>query len=630
MAAHNAWAQTQDLGDGFKDHGPVADVAESRGMVCTEDGDGNSVVLVWLFDHRYAYALAVIDAQTGEIEEIPRPIENDCPFSSLLASNGRYYTYFGGHFIEFDPRRREFTFVREGPSRAAMSMTEDDSGTVWAAIYPNSDVVSYSPRTGQYRHYGPVYDHPSRQYPRSMAADDHGWVYIGIGLAAGQIIILNPESGQASPVVPAEKVVGKGGVQVYRDLNGRVYGYTPWPDTGRQWYEFYGGQVRKLDEEPDINPKPIVTGSQGLRHRQLPNGERVVKLDLVEGRLIVENPETEETRQLHFNIAGEGGASMGLAAVPGGTLAGGTYIPHRFFSYNPHTDEWTRRACYRQWNTIAGTDDRVYVGTYTEGVLLEWDPAEEWVPTERDNPHSNPRYLAQTRAHPDVGRPYVILAHPDGRHIIMGGSPGYGYTGGGLVFYDREADTAAIVTHEDLILWHSTSALVALPDGRLVGGTTRQPALGGVRKAEVAELYILDMETKQIEWHEPLLEAADRYTDMIVGPDGSVFGVLDRTRLFVFDPVERTILHETDLEETFGPTVFQQGPRVFVQVPDGRIFVLFVSGIAQLDPQTYELTMLAEAPDNLGNGGAYLDGRLYFSGGAHGAHLYSWPIPPAE
>ncbi|MFP3904470.1 MAG: hypothetical protein ACLFWB_09555, partial [Armatimonadota bacterium] len=160
LAAAPVYSQTTDLGDGFKDHGPFSTAAQSRGMVCTEDGDGRSVVLVWLFDHRYSYALGVIDAETGEIEEIPRPIDRDCPFASLLAENGRYYTYFGGHFMEFDPQKREFTAVKKGPESAnrARSMTEDDNGVIWAGLSNNADVVSYDPRTGELREYGPVYE----------------------------------------------------------------------------------------------------------------------------------------------------------------------------------------------------------------------------------------------------------------------------------------------------------------------------------------------------------------------------------------------------------------------------------------------------------------------------------------
>ncbi|MFO7948639.1 MAG: hypothetical protein R6V19_17690 [Armatimonadota bacterium] len=632
MIAMPLQAEPEDLGNGFKDHGPLSTVATSRGMVCTEDGDGRAVVLVWLFDHRYAYALGVIDAETGEIEEIPRPIERDCPFSSLLSSEGLYYTYFGGHFMEFDPQQREFTVVQKGPEGAnrARSMTEDDNGVIWAALSNNSDVVSYDPRTGEFREYGSVYEHPSRQFPQSIAADDAGWVYVGIDMAAGQIIMLNAETGETRPVVPRDEVVSKGrySVHVYPDVNGRVYGYVTGSDEDRQWYEIYDGQSRKLDDKPDIDQKSIITGSQGLKHRELPNGERVKKLDLIEGRLVVENPETDETREMQFELNAEGGAGMGLAATPDGRLIGGTYIPHRFFAYDPGTNEWDRHGCYTQWNTLTVSDNFVYIGTYPRGVLLEWDLEREWVKTVKDNPDSNPRCVAEAKK--DVQRPYAVLAHPDDRHVIMGGMPDYGHTGGGLVFYDRQNETADLLTHEELIPWHFTMTMVALADGKIIGGTATRPANGGVKKAEgPAELYVLDVDSRTIDWHAPLIDGIDSYDDMIVGPEGKVFGTADRGLFFVFDPVERTIVHQADLREEFGSTVFQQGPRIFVQIPDGRIFILFRSGIAELDPNTYEVTMVAEAPGGLGNGGAYVDGRLYF-GGSHGAHLWSWEVPPAQ
>ncbi|MFP3904431.1 MAG: hypothetical protein ACLFWB_09360, partial [Armatimonadota bacterium] len=226
---------------------------------------------------------------------------------------------------------------------------------------------------------------------------------------------------------------------------------------------------------------------------------------------------------------------------------------------------------------------------------------------------------------------YTVLAHPDERHVIMGGMPDYGYAGGGLVFYDRQTETAELLTHEDLIPWHFTMCLAALPDGTVLGGTSTRPANGGVKKAENdAELYILEMDSREIIWHEELLEGVERYDDLIVGPDGKVFGTAEGGIFFVFDPAQRAVIYQHDLREEFGQTVYQQGPQIFVPTPDGRIFVLFRSGVAQLHPRTYDVTMVAEAPNRLGNGGAYVDGRLYFGGGSHGAHLYSWEVPPLE
>jgi hypothetical protein len=55
-------------------------------------------------------------------------------------------------------------------------------------------------------------------------------------------------------------------------------------------------------------------------------------------------------------------------------------------------------------------------------------------------------------------------------------------------------------------------------------------------------------------------------------------------------------MNEEDTKAAFGLTCSQQGPRVFVIGCGGTIYVLFVKGIARLDPATFNLTLLAESP----------------------------------
>ena len=44
----------------------------------------------------------------------------------------------------------------------------------------------------------------------------------------------------------------------------------------------------------------------------------------------------------------------------------------------------------------------------------------------------------------------------------------------------------------------------------------------------------------------------------------------------------------------------------------------------QIDPDTYELQMIAESPVPIGPGGDVFDGRIYFGSGSH---LYSYELP---
>ncbi|MCD6361973.1 MAG: hypothetical protein J7M38_14040 [Armatimonadetes bacterium] len=430
IACDVARAESEDLGNGFMHHGVATPVSNHRGTVATVDGEGRNVVLVWLYDHRGGYALLMIDAQTGEAEQFATPYNwhGDGPFASILSSRNRYYTHFGSHFSEFDPVKRAFTFHHETAPQMAMSMTEDDNGVIWSATYPQSGLVSYDPETGEFNDYGHLYKQNWREYPRSIAADDAGWIYFGVGNTRGQIIVFDPNTREARPLAPEdERKQGAG--YVYRATDGKVYGQVT-HSKSEPWYQLYRGRATKLDEPPAVARKPIIAGSQGLFHRSFPDGAKLNSVDLVNRVLTVTDAGAEQPRTVSFDYTSEGAHLMGLAAAPNGTICGGTAFPMRFFSYNPTTDEWINRAALGQWNTIAPTEDRFFIGAYGHGILEEWDPAQPWVPTKKGNPDSNPRYLADSA--PTINRPHDLLPWPDGSLVILAGTPGYGYTGGGL------------------------------------------------------------------------------------------------------------------------------------------------------------------------------------------------------
>jgi len=245
FAAHSAPAATENLGNGFRHHGVATPISGHRGLVATVDGDRHNVVLAWLNDCRGGYELLPIDVETGNSEEFPLPFPaGDHPFASILSSDNKFYTHFNSHFIEFDPVERAFTFCRKTAPRMAMSMTEDDQGKIWSATYPHSGVVSFDPATRRFKDYGHVYRQSWAQYPRSIATDDAGWVYFGIGSTRNQIIALDPQTGKATAVVPEDQR-GHGYGRVYRDVDGKVYGQ-PVSGQNDNWLMLYQGQVTRI------------------------------------------------------------------------------------------------------------------------------------------------------------------------------------------------------------------------------------------------------------------------------------------------------------------------------------------------------------------------------------------------
>ena len=618
LAASNPVA-SQDLGKGFFDHGVASPVSNHRGIVATVDGNGKNVALLWLFDHRGGYALLMIDAETGKSQTFPMPFPaGDAAYSSILSSKNKFYTLFNNHFAEFDPIKRAFTFSKEALPQNAMGMTEDDQGVIWAVTYPNSGLVSFNPKTRQFKDYGYVYKQNWHQYPRFLVTDNAGWVYFGLGNTASQIIAFDPVTGKAKLMLE-ESERKRGMAYVYRDLNGKVYGQ-PLHDSKEDWYEFYKGNGRKIGKHNSLNPKPIITGNQNLFHRNFPDGKKIKYLDLLERKLVVEDPKTNIEKKVSLDYTSDGAIVMGVAASPDGTIAGGTTFPMRFFNYNPKTDSLMNLPAIGQFNALAHQGDRFYFGIYPQGALLEWNPSEPWVNTKM-GVQTNPLFLAS--ANPVIHRPFRILAYHDDKTIIMSGTPEYGYTGGGLLFWDRKKKTLTVLPDSAIILDQSTMSMVALPGGKLLGGTTTAPGTGGEKKAKEAELYIMDMTSKRLEWHKVLFPGVQSYSDMCLGPDGLIYGITDFKKFFVFDPLKRVVVHQQDAEANFGRTTAAQSPRIFIFGPKKEIYLLFEKGIVRVDPGTFRMTMVAKSPVPINAGGDYLDGYIYF---VSGSHLYSYKL----
>jgi len=604
---------SQDLGNGFFDHGVASPISNNRGIVATVDGNGRNVALVWLFDHRGGYGLLMIDAETGKSEQFPMPFPaGDAVYSSILSRKNRFYTLFNNNFVEFDPVKKAFTYYHAVKRQMAMSMTEDDNGVIWAITYPNSGVVSFNPETRELKDYGYVYKQNWPQYQRFVASDDAGWIYFGLGNTASQIIAFDPVSGKAKPMIE-ESDRKRGTAYVYRDMDGKVYGQSL-NNSKEEWYEFYKGDGHKIGKHDFQRPKLNITGSQGLFHSEFPDGKKIKDLDLLERKLIVEDPQTKAFKEVSFNYTSEGAWIMGVGTSPDGTIAGGTSFPMRFFDYNPKTDKLVNKEAIGQFNAVAHQGDRFYFGVYPQGALLEWNPSKSWVNTKKQV-ESNPQFLAGVS--PVIHRPFRILAYPDGKTIIMSGTPEYGYTGGGLLFWDRKKKTQIVLQDSAVILDQSTMSMVALPGGKLLGGTTTAPGTGGEKKATEAELYIMDMASKRLEWNKILFPGIQEYSDMCLVPNGLVYGITDKKKFFVFDPAKKTVVNEQDVAASFGPTVGEQSPRIFVFGPKREIYILFVKGIVRVEPDSFKMTMVAKSPVPIRAGGDYLDGSIYFVSGSH-------------
>lgn len=604
----------------FTDHGVASPIGQHRGIVAATDGSGKEVVLLWLFDHRGGYGLLMIDADTGRSEQFDMPFKpGDAPYASILSGKNKFYTLFNGHFTEFDPEKRAFTFTAK-TNGAAMSMTEDDNGVIWAVTYPGSCLASFDPESRQFTDYGFVHKENWLQYQRSIAADDRGWIYFAVGYTSSQIVCFNPATREAG-VVFGEQDRKQGSAFLYRNKDGKVYGKSL--EAGEDgWLALYEGKITPVAQHTR-NPVKYIADSQNLFHREFKSGKVIKDLDLTDNTLTISDPVAGSTKEVKFSYTSDGAIVMGVALGPDGTICGGTAFPMRQFSFDPASGRWQNYEAHGQFNTLESDGKDLYVGGYPGGFLLRWDPAAAHVKTQKEQPGGNPVYLGEAK--PDVYRPFRILIHPNGRDVIFSGSPAYGLTGGGMAFWDKKSGKLEVLTDRQLIPDQSTQSLAALENGFLLGGTTTTPGSGGEKKANEALLYLLEEKTRKIVWKEALIPGVQGYNDLLRLPDGKIAGFADRKYFFVFDPEKRSLVKKADIEKEpdLGKTVLEQGPRIFVRGAKKNIYIILNKGIARLDTRTYEITLLAESPQPIRAGGAYVDNTIYF---VCESHLWSYRL----
>ena len=391
-----------------------------------------------------------------------------------------------------------------------------------------------------------------------------------------------------------------------RANDGKVYGWNR-NRSDTAWYELNGGKAVKLPQKPAFEPAERCRhrNHQGAFFREFPNGGRIESLDLA-GRILHCRMPDGTAKTIPFDYPSAGSYLMGVAAMPDGTIRGGSFHPMRYFVFDPAANSFTERGNARyQWNNILPVGNHLFIGAYGEGHLMDWNTAHPYSGVACDG---NPRDMGE--ATPAVHRPSMLAASPDGNTIVMAGTPGYGRTGGGLVIFNRKSGKMEVIPPEKLLTPESIHSVLFLSDRELLLGTTVSAGTGGRVEAKEASLAIYDLAKRAVVWREAAIPGACAYLGLEKLPDGKVLAAVHRDRLLVFDPAARKVETVIPTGE-LGELVATQGPRILPN--DGnRYFVLLRYAIAEFDPATRTLKPLVRIPREITAGGAVSGGRIWF------------------
>ena len=604
-AAEAQAGQSQAQAAGFVDHGIPTPVAQTRGVVSTVDQSGQDVILTWLQDWRGGYAILMVNAETGASQQFDVPFkpDGDEPSAIYLSSKNRLYTLFNSQFVEFDVASKRFTFHGKVNGKTAMSLTEDKDGRIWAATYPNNQLASFNPQNSSLQNHGQLAKESWTQYPRSIAVDAHGWVYVGSGLAASQIYAYNIQSHATQALLSSSQRVS-GTAVVTQSQSNVVYARN-----GRQQFMLTNGKASGLSAGAQVAESNLKGGAQNLVDREFPSGRRLVSVDMHD-RTLVTRDASGQQKTVKFNYTTQGAALTFVCATGDNKVCGGTRFPMHTFYYNAGDNKFDSKQLPRQPNVMAALGSRLYVAAYPDGKLFQ------------ESENGKNEFSEVLNAYPSINRPHAMLIMGGGSQIALAGTPEYGTTGGGMMFWNRSSGQKSRIDHWHLVPNHSVQAMVELSNGMLLGGTTVAPGTGGVTKAtDSSELFLMDANTHEVRWRGAPVPGAKTITDLMVGTDGLVYGLADSVDLFVFNPNNRQVVSVNRFSKDLGPSVYAQGTRAFVKGADGSIYVLLYNGIGKVDTKAHTVSRVVSSPVRITVGGAAANGRIYFGSNNH---LYSW------
>lgn len=608
---------------GFTDHGAAARVAQAgwSGAVATVDGAGRRVILFKLWSQTPPAQYVMVDAETGRTTSVNPGLNSTGAYATFLSPDNKFYDTLADQFIEFDVASKQVVPVGKIPPDFALSMTIGDNGVIYAGMYPNGEVAAFNPRTRVLTNFGPLVKETWPQY-LYLATDDKGWVYACVNFVRGNILALNPATGEKRQIYPEEKRGFRDGAEIFRGQDGRVYGRL-----GKEgWYRLYDGAGETIEGVPRVE-RAVFTSTLTPPGRWS-DGSFFSNLSVPGRHVSVTDAGAAAPRLVSFDYHCAGRPIYSMIAGPDKKIYGATGIPLRVFCYDPSTGKirnWGLADYGGHINQWVRQGQKLYGAVYSGGELLEYDPAQPF----EDAPigqGTNPKLAFKKAEARDLyGRPHAALAHPDGRHVLIGGNPARGLAGGGLLIYDIKTAQGAILTRDDLIKDQGITAMTALPDGDVIIGTTTEAATGGTATAKEALVYRLDWKTKKITARWTPVAGLKSIADVITGPDGLVYGLAAPNRFFVIDPNSSRVVHSEEVDR-YGKVTGGMAARTMALGPDRKIYALFSDAIARITPGTFAHGEIARPGVPIKAGIVIQSGRLYFSSDAN---LWSYDLSRA-
>jgi streptogramin lyase len=543
------------------------------------------------------------DPDTGEHTVFPSPLPSESgAWGMVLGPDGSIYvgTLPNAHLLRLEPRSGKFTDLGRpsGTEQYIWGLSVGSDNRIYGSTYPSAKLVRYDPVGGAMEDLGRM--DLTEQYGRHVAADNNGFVYIGIGSGRTGIVAYEIATGAHRDILPAQ-YRAPGFATVYQGADGGAYGWI-------------AGQHFRLR---GWNLTPVAGADAAMRrYDQMRDGRFVVQVG--QGLIRVQDPKTRHQAELPYRYEGKEIEVFRLTMGPDGKLYGSSVLPMHFFSVHPHTGEVGRIGLLGPGEFYSLLPYKGYVlgAAYSaDAPLMVYDPSRRFLPGDH-GASSNPM-LVKFAGQDIEWRPMAMILGPGGG-VYIGAVSGYGRLGGHFTIWDPE--THNVRTYQQVVTDQSIASLAVAGD-QIVGGTTVAGG-GGSRPTQAeAKLFIWDTIANRKVYEVVPVPGAREISDLVIGPDRRIYGVADGSVLFAFDPTRRSIVRSMPLP--FQGAVYNSA----AFAADGRLWGLAKQGIFVFDPRTNAARLVATSPDPITGGFAMDERALYF---ASGSKVYRFEIPALD
>jgi hypothetical protein len=557
--------------------------------------------------------LLSIDPLTGEAEQYTTEMTGN-PYGICWASNRQLYVSTGGSGVgeiyRFDPASKQLTLVARTPEPEAVvwQLCEAEDGKLYGGTYPNARLLRLDLRTQELTDLGRI--DPEQKYIRTL--DTAGeYVYCNTGPSHAGVWAYHIPTGAREQILPERLRTQLSWGTAQKRADGKVY-----ITAGDETFRVDGTGLAPAEELP---PARLMNyqGSPTKMALTMRDGT-VITVDSqsgVEQRYYIQQP-AQERQTVKLSYEGTSTRLWALQEGPDGMVYGTTRGPITLFRVEPQTDEVTILGdpvhVNGQVYGMVWHRGRLCMAAYGKSRVVVWDPEQPW--NWGVDPESNPRLIGSCH----IGRPAALVVAPDGRHLLAGGVPGYGRTGGVLTII--EPDEAQIETIPDLFGTQSVASMVTLPEHSLVCiGTTYRGGSASEAPRTAPRLLLWDFDTREIVFETVPVPGEDAIVQMVRIGD-RVFGTTEGDgHLFVFDLARRTLAHSAPLG--YGPGCLF-GLRY--RAADGMLYAVCGDSIVRIDPSDYSIERLGSHPD-LAYGMGMAGEHIYLCAGTH---LLRFTIPP--